>query len=154
MTSTIRPIFSLAQLNPSRPRMPSTSWSLRMVTEGGEGETSGDGAGWFTGGSVCAGAWTFSAKTTPVAPLSERAAAAIAVTISFLPRIFAPAGQRELTELSRAAPAGSTKSDFTKFLAVCWHRPIVTHSRPLRAYVVTRIGNGEDDHRGPNGEQV
>lgn len=53
----------------------------------------------------------------------------------------------ELTALSRAALAGSTKSDFAKFLAVCWYRPIATNARPLHAYVVTRIGNGEQVNR-------
>jgi hypothetical protein len=41
----------------------------------------------------------------------------------------------ELTALSRAALAGSTKSDFTKFPAVCWYCPIVTNARPLRACI-------------------
>ena len=61
----------------------------------------------------------------------------------------------ELTALSRGALAGSTKSDFTKFLAVCWYCPIVTNARPLRADVVTRVGNdARMDHRASDGEQI
>ena len=61
----------------------------------------------------------------------------------------------ELTALSRGALAGSTKSDFTKLLAVCWYCPIVTNARPLRADVVTRVGNDPRmDHRASDGEQV
>jgi hypothetical protein len=72
-----------------------------------------------------------------------------------LQRIFAPAGLMELTALSRETPAGSPKSGFTKFLAVCRYCPIVTNARPFRAYVVMRVGNGAKmDSRASNNEQV
>jgi hypothetical protein len=61
----------------------------------------------------------------------------------------------ELTALSRGALAGSTKSDFTKFLAVCWYCRIVTNARPLHADVVMLASNdARMDPRASNGEQI
>src|SRR5437773_3848486 len=53
MTSTIRPIFSLAALLTSRPRMPWASTASITVTEGGAAGAAGAGASGF--GDACAG---------------------------------------------------------------------------------------------------